>query len=178
MEMTRKRHFPATAGEVGAMGEALRIVDLSVMWHGTRDRSWERFTRFVREEGDALLGEAIDLIRGKLEQGQSRQRGTPWWINVARGLFFNHTGKCLGQVWIEEHLLRTMLAVSQEFLGLSSLAAPAPPEQMGALRLRAFNAHTQLCSILPAGRPATHLRFFGCEDYGKIGPRVDVRRSA
>lgn len=178
MEKTVDRYFRVTAAEAGTLSDALQIVDLSVVWHGTRDRSWERFTDFIRRDGKNELDQAVGLIHDKLRRSAARTAPPSRCLAFVRSVFFQNTGVCLGGVWLSAKLLTRILAACEEFLCLADRGSAASHEELGSLRVKAFEAHLELCSVLPAGKPRSQLCFFGCEDYGKTKALSEVLRSA
>jgi hypothetical protein len=164
------RYTPVGLGDMARINDALRTVELSLLWYGTRDPSPGRLRRFVVEQGAADLEEAMDLLRVRTEAGTRSASGlrTRLWLRGLRRLVFQVFGRYPGKVWVEEQFLREVLDLCTEFVSRTAKAAvPPSDDELALLKHRAALLHARASRLVPVGRPRTSLRFFGCESYGR-----------
>jgi hypothetical protein len=87
-------YTPVSLGDMARINDALRTVELSLLWYGTRDPSPGRLRRFVVEQGAADLEEAMDLLRVRTEAGTCIGSAEPGdtQCNLGSGPHFGNKG--------------------------------------------------------------------------------------
>jgi hypothetical protein len=164
------RYVPLTLSELAQINDSLRIMELSLVWYGTREHSFAKLSQFVSQEGAAVLDRLMGTLQATLERNgtSSRPTHTDLWLRGARRVVFQVFGVYPGRVWVEETVLRGVAAACADFLKQTSRCSSPADDELAELKHRIASLHAAASAIAPAGRPRSSLRFFGCESYGRF----------
>jgi hypothetical protein len=170
LETAMRRYIPLTLSELAQINDCLRIMELSLLWYGTREHSIAKLSQFVSQEGAAVLDTLMGMLQGTLERDgtSSWPTRTDLWLRGARRVVFQVFGVYPGKVWMEETLLRGVQAACADFLNQTSRCSSPADDELAQLKHRIASLHAAASAIAPAGTPRSSLRFFGCESYGKF----------
>jgi hypothetical protein len=170
LETAMTRYIPLTLSEVAQINDCLRIMELSLLWYGTREPSIAKLAQFVSQERAAVFDSLTGLLQARLERNgtSSRPARAGVWLRRVRRVVFQAIGVYPGKVWVEETLLREVLAACVDFLDQTSRRSPPADDELARLKHRIAALHAAASAIVPAGRPRSSLHFFGCKSYGKI----------
>jgi hypothetical protein len=164
------RYIPLTLSELAQINDSLRIMELSLVWYGTREHSFAKLSQFVSQERAAVLDTLMGILQATLERNgmSSWPTRVDLWLRGARRVVFQVFGVYPGKVWVEDTLLREVLAASADFLNQTSRRSSPADDELAQLKHHIASLHAAASAIAPAGRPRASLRFFGCESYGKF----------
>jgi hypothetical protein len=178
LETAMTRYIPLTLGELTQINDCLRMMELSLIWYGTREHSITKLSQFVTREGAAVLDTLMAMLQVTLERNStsSRPPHAALWLRGARRVLFQVVGVYPGKVWVEDCLLHGVQAACAEFLNQTSRSSCPADADLAQLKHRIASLHAAASAIVPAGRPRSSLRFFGCESYGKV--EVAIRESS
>lgn len=171
-------YIPLTVSEAALVNDSLRIMELSLLWYGTREHSWERFSKFVVEEGANAISNARAMITAKMHRRVRplRYMGLLCWYGIMKRIFFQLTGIAFGRFWVRNDLCSEIAEVTTRFLTLSSRDCCPADEELASLKREVSIRHALMSGVLPVGSPRSRLRFYGCEDYGKIASSEQIDR--
>jgi hypothetical protein len=164
------RYIPLTLSELAQINDSLRIMELSLVWYGTREHSFAKLSQFVSQERAAVLDTLMGILQATLERNgmSSWPTRADLWLRGARRVVFQVFGVYPGKVWVEDTLLREVLAACADFLNQTSRRSSPADDELAQLKHHIASLHAAASAIAPAGRPRASLRFFGCESYGKF----------